>query len=89
VELLRGSIGVIGIVIIILMLVPVIVELALLRLALSLGAFFAGLMGCSSEQRLLSELSGLYGYLEGVAVLCSVIFLISFGIFAAMATPFS
>ena len=89
VELLRGSVGVIGIVIIILMLVPVIIELALLRLSLSLGAFFAGLLGCPSEQRLLSELSGLYGYLEGVAVLCSVIFLISFGIFAAMATPFS
>jgi stage III sporulation protein AE len=89
VELLRSSVGIIGIIIIILMLVPVIVELALLRLSLSLGAFFAGLMGCPSEQRLLSELSGLYGYLEGVAVLCSVTFLISFGIFAAMATPFS
>ena len=89
VELLRGSVGVIGIVIIIMMLVPTVIELALIRAVLGIGSFCAGLLGCSSEQRLLSDIGGLYGYLEGVALLCSVIFLIAFGIFASVATPFS
>ena len=70
-------------------LVPTVIELALIRAVLGIGSFCAGLLGCSSEQRLLSDIGGLYGYLEGVALLCSVIFLIAFGIFASVATPFS
>ena len=89
VELLRGSIGTVGIVIIGLMLLPVIVELALLRLAFSIGGFCASLLGCSGEARLLSELDSLYGYLEGVAVLCAVVFVIALGVFASIPTPFS
>ena len=89
VELLRGSIGVVGIVIIILMLLPVIVELALLRLVFSVGCFCSSSLGCSREARLLGELDSLYGYLEGIAILSAVIFLVVFGIFASVATPFS
>ena len=83
VELIRGSVGVIGIVIILLMLVPVIVELAILRGIFSLTAFTAGMLGCAGEQRLLSEISSLYGYLEGISALASAVFLIAFAIFAA------
>lgn len=89
VELLRGSIGTIGIVIIAMMLLPVIVELALLRLAFSIGGFCASTLGCSGEARLLSELDSLYGYLEGIAVLAAVVFVIAFGVFASIPTPFS
>lgn len=89
VELLRGSVGTLGIVIIGLMLMPVIVELALLRLAFSVGGFCASVLGCTGEARLLSELDSLYGYLEGVAVLCAVVFVIAFGVFASIPTPFS
>lgn len=84
VELMRGSVGVIGIFVIVLMLIPTVIELALMRAVFSLGAFCAGVLGCGGEQRLLSELDGLYGYLEGVAVLCSAVFLIAFGIFAGI-----
>ena len=73
----------IGIVIILLMLVPVIVELAILRGIFSLTAFTAGMLGCAGEQRLLSEISSLYGYLEGISALASAVFLIAFAIFAA------
>lgn len=83
VELLRGSVGVVGIVIILLMLVPVILELAILRGIFSLTAFMAGMLGCSGEQRLLNEISSLYGYLEGISALASVVFLIAFAIFAS------
>lgn len=85
VELLRGSVGVIGIVIILLMLIPVIIELAVLRGILNIVAFMAGALGCTGEQRLLSEVSSLYGYLEGIAALSSVVFIISLAIFASSA----
>ncbi|MBE6584676.1 MAG: hypothetical protein E7649_06860 [Ruminococcaceae bacterium] len=89
VELLRGSVGIIGIIIIFLMLLPTAIELALMRAVFSVGAFCAGLVGCPSEQRIMNDIGSLYGYLEGVALMCSAVFIIAFGIFAASATPFS
>lgn len=82
VELLRGSVGVVGIIVILLMLIPVVVELALLRGVYSLAAFLAGSLGCGGEQKLLGEIGGLYGYLEGIAALCTVVFLVAMGVFA-------
>ena len=83
VELMRGAVGVIGVAVILLLLIPIIVELALLRAVFALAAFLAGMLGCSSEHKLLNEIGSLYGYLEGVAVLSSVVFIIAFAIFAA------
>ena len=89
VELLRGSIGAVGVAIIILMLLPVIIELALLRLTFSIGCFCSSALGCSGEARLLGELDSLYGYLEGVAVLSAAVFIVAFGLLASISTPFS
>jgi len=89
VELLRGSVGVIGIVIIIMMLLPTIIELALLRGVFAIASFCASTLGSEGESKLLGELDSLYGYLEGIAALSAVVFIIAFGIFAATATPFS
>ncbi len=83
VELMRGAVGVIGVAVILLLLIPIIVELALLRGIFALAAFLAGMLGCSSEHKLLTEIGNLYGYLEGVAVLSSVVFIVAFAIFAA------
>ncbi len=89
VELIRGSVGVIGIAIILLMLIPVVVELALLRGALGIASFVSGTVGCTGEQRLIGEIGSLYGYLEGIAALSSAVFIIAFAIFAATSAPFS
>jgi len=89
VEMLRGSVGVIGIVIIIMMLLPTIIELALLRGVFAIGSFCAATLGCGGEARLLSDLDSLYGYLEGIAALSAAVFIIAFGVFASTATPFS
>ena len=88
IEMLRGSVGVIGIIVIILMLLPTVLELAAMRLVLGISEFVAGMISATGEKKLLSEIGGLYGYLEGVAVLCSVIFIIAFAIFSSVATPF-
>ena len=89
VELLRGSVGVIGIVILLLLLLPTVIELALLRGVFTVSSFCASTLGCHGEAKLLSELESLYGYLEGVAALSAAVFIIAFAIFASAATPFS
>lgn len=88
IEMIRGSVGVIGIVAILFMLLPTVIELAIMRFIYGIAEFAAGLLSCSQEKKLISEIGGLYGYLEGVAVLCSVIFIIAFAMFASLATPF-
>lgn len=83
VELLRGAVGVVGIGVILLMLIPIIIELALLRGIFALAAFLSGLLSASGEQSLLSSISELYGYLEGVAALSAAVFVVAFAVFAA------
>lgn len=83
VELLRGAVGIVGIGVILLMLIPVIIELALLRGIFSLTAFLAGSVSASGEQGLLTSISELYGYLEGIAALSAAVFIIAFAVFAA------
>jgi stage III sporulation protein AE len=85
VELLRGSVGVVGIVIILLMLISVIVRLAAIRGLLSLTSFAAGVLGCTGEQKLLDEIGSLYGYLEGIAAISAVTFIIAMAVFATTA----
>lgn len=86
VELMRGSVGIVGVVVVLLMLIPVVVFLALLRGIFALSSFLAGVLGCHGEQRLLSEVGALYGYLEGIAALSSVVFLVAFALFATTAS---
>ena len=82
VELLRGAVGAVGIGVILMLLIPVVVHIALLRGIYALSSFLAGMLGCGGEQKLLSEIGGLYGYPQGIAVLCSGIFLIAMAVFA-------
>lgn len=86
VELLRGSVGVVGIVIILLMLISVVVRLAVMRGLLAITSFAAGVLGCSGEQRLLDEIGALYGYLEGIAAISASTFIIAMAIFATTAS---
>lgn len=86
VELLRGTVGVLGIVIILLMLIPVSVYLAAVRAALGIASFSAGMLGCGSEKRLLDEIGSLYGYLEGIAAISAAVFIIAMAIFASTAS---
>jgi stage III sporulation protein AE len=89
VELLRGAVGVIGIGVILLMLIPIIIELALIRLIFTFVSFISGMLSCNGEMKLFDDVATLYGYLEGIAALSAAIFVIAFAIFAGSATPFS
>ena len=86
IELLRSAVGVGGIIIILLMLIPTVVEISVIRMLYSICASVASMLGCDGESGLLSEISSLYGYLLCVAAICSSVFIISFGILARCAS---
>ncbi len=77
VELIRSCVGIGGIAILLMLLLPLIIRLTVLKAIYSAVAFFAGMVGAIDEQRILSDISSLYGYLEGVAILSSVVTFIS------------
>lgn len=85
VELLRSAVGVSGVIIILLMLIPAVVEIAVMRLLYSFVSIIAGIIGCDKESSMLSEISTLYGYLLSVCAICSSTFIISFGLLAKCA----
>ncbi len=83
VELIRGAVGVGGIIILLLLLLPVIIELWLMRSIYSLLGNLSGMLGMSGEHKLFLEISELYGILEGVAIMCSVVFFVAMGTLCA------
>jgi hypothetical protein len=77
VSALRGICGVSGIILVVLLLFPTLVELLLLRAVLSLAAAVAAMLSCEGEAKLLREMVSLQGYLIAAVSLCSVIFLLA------------
>ncbi len=85
VELIRGAVGVGGIIILLLLLLPVIIELWLMRSIYSLIGSLSGMLGMAGEHKLFLEVSELYGILEGVAIMCSVVFVVAMATLSAAA----
>ena len=77
VEYLRTTVGIAGILLIALLLLPVLVNVLLTRFALILASSVAELLSCNAESRLLSELHGVYGYILAVSVMCAVMFILA------------
>ncbi|MBR2908478.1 MAG: hypothetical protein IKC26_10800 [Clostridia bacterium] len=75
VEYLRTTVGVAGILLVVLLLVPVLVNVLVTRFCLILAESTAEVLGCDGEARLLSELVSVYGYILAVAVMCAVMFI--------------
>ena len=74
---LRGTVGICGILILFLTLLPTLIELFLLRLTWQLSASFADLLGCDTEKKLLDEFASLLGFLISAVCICSSVFLLS------------
>ncbi len=79
---LRGVIGICGVLLLILLLLPTFVRLLLYRLVWQIGASLADLLGCDGEKRLLDELASLYGYLLAAVSICSSVLLLSLTLLA-------
>ena len=82
VKLLRGSVGVAGIIVIALALLPTLIELFLTRFVFNTAAAIGELIGCRSEVRLYREIASLYGYIISAAVMASLLCVFSLTLFA-------
>lgn len=83
---LRGTIGISGILLLLLTLLPVLAELLLNRLIWQIGASLADLLGCKTEKKLLGEVASLCGYLAAAVSICSSVFLLAFALLAHCAS---
>ena len=75
---LRGTLGICGILLLLLLLLPTLVELLLYRSVWQIAASAADLLGCDSEKKLLDEIASLNGYLIAAVSICSSVLLLSF-----------
>lgn len=80
VELIRSVVGVGGIIVILWLLLPVFLQLWIIRTLYSLLGSVSGALGQSGQQRLFCEISELYGILEGVVIMCSLVFVLGMAI---------
>ena len=79
---LRGTVGICGILLLLLTLLPTLVELLLLRFTWQLAASLADVLGCDGEKKLLEEFASLLGFLVAAVCICSSVFLLSLPLLA-------
>jgi len=86
VSLLRGICGTSGIVLMVLLLIPTLVQILLLRSTIRLAASIAALLSCDGEARLLGEMASIHGYLAAAVAMGAVTFIIALSLLAHSAT---
>ena len=83
---LRGGLGICGVLLLILTLLPPLARLFLHRLVWQISASVADLLGCDSERKLLDEIASLTGYLIAAVCICSSVLLIALTLLAHCAS---
>ena len=83
VTLLRSSMGIYGVVVLVLTALPVLIELLLWRLSLSLCGSVAGVFGMTSVSSLLRSADAAISFLVGILLICSAAFIISLAVLVA------
>ena len=82
VKLLRGSVGVAGMVAVALVILPTLIELFLTRFVFNMSAAVGDLIGCRTEAGLYREIASLYGYVIAAAAMASLLCIFSLTLFA-------
>lgn len=80
--LIRRTAGYVGIIIIAVLLIPVIANILLTRLGVSVSSIAADIIGLDREKGLLDEFCGLLGYLAAICVIAALMFIYGLAIFA-------
>ena len=88
VELIRSSVGICGMLLLLLLLLPSLLHILVLRLVYMRAGALARTLGCGDEAGLFGELTSLYGYLAGTACVCTVVFFISFALLCGCGTAY-
>lgn len=87
VEYLRTNVGVFLIIVLVLTVLPTILSVVAYRLVFGAAVSVAELLGCKRESRLLSEISGIYGYVLAILSFCSVMLLFLLTALTKCASP--
>ena len=82
VKYIRSTVGIAGIVIIILLILPTLISVITTRLAIMLAGTAARMLGCREEANILGELTSIYGYFMAVICACSVMFIFALTLLA-------
>ena len=83
---MRASVGICGVLLLLLLMLPTLVELFLARTAWQICAFFADVLGCDGEKRLLDEFASINGYLIAAVAICSSVLFLTFTLLTHCAT---
>ena len=85
VGLLRGLAGGCGVLLLCLLCAPVLLQMLALRTLFDLGASLAHLLGCTPEGAMLEQTGSLFGYMAAAVAMCTAVFVLALGAFAACA----
>ncbi len=83
--LVRGTVGGVGILLILLLTLPLLCELLLTRLGVNLAGTAAEILGLDRERELLGEMGGFLGFLIAVCVIAALMFVYGMALFAGTA----
>lgn len=81
VEYIKTVVGVGGVLILVILLLPTLVSLLLSRGAFLIASAVGGLLGCEEEVKLLGDIGGIYGCMIAAVSMCSVMFILAMNIF--------
>lgn len=85
VQHLKSVVGIGGVIFIMLLFIPTLIDLLMTRLVFMLSGGVAEMLGCETEGRFLSEIGGVYGILIAVVSMSSVMFIFALTIFSKTA----
>lgn len=81
-SLIKSTVGWAGVIIVLLITMPVMIQVILTRLGVVFAETSAGILGLEREKSLLTEVSGLLGFLIAVCVIASLMFIYALAVFA-------
>ncbi len=84
-SLIKSTVGWVGVIIIGVMTLPIIFNVLLTRLGVSISETAADIIGLDKEKALLSEMCGLLGFLAAVCVIAALMFIYAMALFAKSA----
>lgn len=85
-SLIKGSVGWAGVVLIIILTVPIIAQVLLTRLGITLSVTVADILGLDHERALLTEINGILGFIAAVCVIAAIMFIYAMALFASAAS---
>ena len=83
---MRSVVGICGVLLLLLLMLPTLIELLLARATWQICSGFAEILGCDGERRLLDEFASINGYLIAAVAICSSVLFLTFTLLTHCAT---